>query len=342
MLAVLLKDKNDCAVQTVEPPRDLQQDEILVQMEYSSVQPFDSHMLTGQIEISTPHIMGIEGVGSVTQSQCSDFPEGTRVSFIFNKYTEDFGCWCTSVVLSQKRACIATVPRDLAPQEAAAGITSSLTALACLRHFTKGSVIVVTGACGAVGLALTQLALLRGISVIALVRGSSRVSWLMQEVGPLGTLSAVDVTTSDWWKLAAMLCDAGDAGEASGADGVIDGVGGVLLPQSAEHLVRIRGKLITYGAVSGQPDKTVMDTVIQNRALQVIHEGANCFLRSKDAVKQFQALLELMKAGKYRPRPWELVHWHKAPNCLVPQTAWSGFVSQYTEGRIGRIIIKFD
>merc|ERR1712176_444655 len=135
---------------------------------------------------------GFEGVGTVVCSRSAAFPVGTRVGFIFRRFREDFGCWRNTVALSPERACIVQIPGSLALQEVAAGITSTLTAFACLRHFNAGSIIIVPGACGAVGLALLELAALRGMRAVGLLRGAERTSWIAKELGASGRVFAVD------------------------------------------------------------------------------------------------------------------------------------------------------
>uniref|UniRef100_A0A7R9ZYN0 Enoyl reductase (ER) domain-containing protein n=1 Tax=Pyrodinium bahamense TaxID=73915 RepID=A0A7R9ZYN0_9DINO len=344
MFALTLADpkKKRLEVVAVDEPGPLEEDELLVRMEYSSVQHLDSELAGGGRGVEPPQVMGTDGVGIVLQSRCPAIPVGVHVGFIFFRVPQDLGSWCTLVKLSHARACIVELPRDVALQEAAGGLSSSLMALACLRHFGHGAVVLVSGACGAVGLALLQLAAIRGMKAVGLVRGAARTAWIMKELGATRDIHAIDVSSPGWSELATEVCGSSVEGDC-GADGVIDGVGGELLTQVLESgLVRARGAVVAYGCTAGPPDEGRVASAAKVRGLRRLEEGMPEALARADAAAQLGEALVLMTDGKYRPRVWQNVKWSDAGHCLVPQPSWSKYISQYTEGRIGRIILKFD
>eukprot|EP00929_Paragymnodinium_shiwhaense_P011926 TRINITY_DN11833_c0_g1_i1.p3 TRINITY_DN11833_c0_g1~~TRINITY_DN11833_c0_g1_i1.p3 ORF type:complete len:204 (-),score=41.52 TRINITY_DN11833_c0_g1_i1:485-1096(-) len=170
-----------------DEPSPLRAGEMLVRMSYSSVQPLDSEIFKGESKTSKnfPWVLGIEGVGTVMKTRAEKFPVGQQIVFMLRRYGEDFGCWQTEVVLSEKRACIGKLPLTLVPQEAAANISSTFAAIASLRHFgpevgcPPGAVLIVTGACGAVGLQAMQMAATRlAWSAAASGRAGSSGSWV--------------------------------------------------------------------------------------------------------------------------------------------------------------------
>ncbi|CAK9027499.1 Uncharacterized protein SCF082_LOCUS17947 [Durusdinium trenchii] len=89
--------------------------ELLVQVEYSSVQPLDGEMFncSGMFaDLQLPHVMGVEGVGVVLKSASDHVPEGARIAFLLRKFFNDdrHGTWQKRLVLDEKRAMILQVP----------------------------------------------------------------------------------------------------------------------------------------------------------------------------------------------------------------------------------------
>lgn len=340
----------------MDEPGTLGEGEVLVRMKFSSVQPLDTAMYDGELpHLSYPQVLGTDGIGVVERSECDAFPVGTQVAFVFRRPLEDFGAWSSLVRLDAKRACLAALPYDVAPQMGASGLTSTVLATACLRHFRRGSVIIVPGVAGAVGLAVAQLAAVKGMQAIGLVRGPLRVARLHQEFGAIqkdvhelefgasNKMSFIDVTSPNWVSQVLHLCDA-DAAGVVGADGVVDGIGGDALLQLLQEVVRPHGHLVTYGARAGAPDPAAFKSAVESKCLFHHKEGVTEILARRDAETHFQGGLRFMGVGRYRPPCWEVVSWQHARECLVPQAEWSDFLyaSQLTEGRIGRILLKFD
>jgi len=343
----VLRETGVLEVREVLAPDELEAEGgVIVNVEYSSVQPLDSEMLAGKCgpEPGIDAVLGSDGVGTVARSTWAAFPEGTRVAFVYRRFGEDCGSWCREVALTDELACVARLPDTVAAQVAAAGLTASVLASACLRHFDAGMQLVLTGAAGAVGATLVQMALLRGIRVVALLRGTERGSWLMREYGHLGTLAVVDLSEEEeeerWADLASVCCG-GEPEEGGGADGLLDGVGGPQLAPALARLVKPRGAFVSFGALAGPPDEAAVAEAVKARALRVIREGATSVLQRRDAAAQLAANLELMAAERLRPHAWQLVDWRDAMHTLVPQPPWSPHVSQLTPGaRIGRILLK--
>jgi len=364
MFALTLTAPNNLQFLSVEEPGPLQEGELLVRMKYSSVQPLDSLMYRGEHPSTSlvgtigTKVLGTEGVGVVEVSNNEAFPVGVQVAFMFRPPLEDFGAWSNLVRLHQDRVLIGTIPYDLVPQTAAAGITSTIMALACLRHFRRSDVIVVPGAAGAVGLAIMQLAATKGILSIGLVRGHQRVAKLIQkwdarsnQSGPEymdGRSSSngmffVDVTSPDWLALVLEHCKESKKG-VEGADGVVDGIGGATAIEIAKHVVRPHGVVVTYAAHDCPPDPVELAAVAKSKRLRLYEESPSSILDLSDSEAQFQNALAHMAAGRYKPLVWEAMKWQNAHECLVPQPEWSEFLhaSQFTEGRIGRILLRFE
>eukprot|EP00927_Polykrikos_kofoidii_P078702 TRINITY_DN75516_c0_g1_i1.p1 TRINITY_DN75516_c0_g1~~TRINITY_DN75516_c0_g1_i1.p1 ORF type:complete len:363 (+),score=65.21 TRINITY_DN75516_c0_g1_i1:86-1174(+) len=344
--------------QTMPSEEDMRDGDIIVRVEYSSVQPLDSVMFEGEVSPKfLPCVLGFEGVGMVLRSKWSEVDEGVIVAFMIRRYMEDFGCWQQEVHLNPRRACIVPLPLGVLQQEAAAGITSTLTALACLRRFgpefghAPGAVVVVTGACGAVGLAVLQLAALRGMRAVGLARGNVRTSWLEKEFGEIhaGRISAVDITAPGWLDLVSCLVGGGPGeGDGSGADGVIDGVGGEALPEIAQHVLRPRAIVVQYGEIAGPPDPEALDVAVRANSLSVVRESAAGMVDREDAAASLRSAFQQIAARKYRAVIWQAVNWRDTAHCLQPQPSWSKIPTQFEpwrrfdERRTGRIVLKID
>lgn len=324
-------------------PDTLGEGEVQISMLYSAVQPLDTMMLLGAQgpRPSPSTVLGSDGVGIVERSACERLPQGSKVAFLYRRLGVHCGSWRRELVLSVDDACVVCLPGDLAPQVAAAGLTSAAVALASLRHFEAGQQVIITGAAGACGISLVQLALLRGMRVIAFIRGDERGSWLLEEYGASGQLSVIDCSDPSWLQLTTTLCN-GTPEEGGGADGVIDGVGGSQVVEMANELLRPRGTLIIYGATAGPADEGELLAASKRRKLRWLQEGARSLLESEDAEVQLQDSLNLMASNKYRPHCWHLSPWSDAMHCLVPQPAWSEYESQLSHGeRVGRILLRF-
>jgi len=358
VLHVLLMSTKSLALTLVRPGalelRQVFQDErlrpgqLLVQVEYSSVQPLDGEMFncSGVFEkLQTPHVMGVEGVGVVLKSASETVPEGARIAFLLQKFFNDerHGAWQKRLVLDEARALIFSVPPVVGLNQIAACITSTVAALAFLKPFAPGSQILVTGACGAVGLAAMQLGALMGHKMVALIRGPERASWLAKELSDCGAVAVVDTTVPEWVKLASFICSKGESPDedddvCGGADGILDAIGGEVLTLAAQYLLRVRAIIVRFG---GKEDTELLSHV-QKLHHQVKNETVESFMTTKDVVQRVQAAFAWVGEARYRPKAWHVASWTEAAECMKDQPTWTRFQTQVKPGRIGRIILKFD
>lgn len=95
MFALTLTGPKQLELLAAEEHEPLQEDEMLVQMAYSAVQPLDRDIASGEFEgFELPHVLGFDGVGTVVDSQCAAFPVSARVAFvsqIFGRVTSGVG-----------------------------------------------------------------------------------------------------------------------------------------------------------------------------------------------------------------------------------------------------------
>jgi NADPH-dependent curcumin reductase CurA len=125
------------------------------------------------------------------------------------------------------------------------GVTG-LTAYIGLLDFGRpqpGETVVVSGAAGAVGSIVAQIAKLKGCRVIAIAGGPRKCDWLRDE---LGVDHAIDYKADDVAARLAELCP--DA-----IDVYFDNVGGTILDAALDQ-VAIGARVVACGAVSGYSD----------------------------------------------------------------------------------------
>jgi len=173
-------------------------------------------------------------VGRVEESQNPSWPVGTWVSHL-----QGWREWA----LSDGSGLIPVDP-ELAPISAALGVLGmpGFTAhygLLDLGRPQEGETVFVSGAAGAVGSAVGQIAKLRGCRVIGCAGSGEKVAWLRE----LGFDEAFDYHETD-------VRDA----LADGIDVYFDNVGGSTL-EAALAALRLRGRVVACGSISGYNDE---------------------------------------------------------------------------------------
>lgn len=109
----------------------------------------------------------------------------------------------------------------------------------------EGDVVVVTGAAGAVGSLVGQIAKIKGCHVIGFAGSDDKVKWLVDEVG---FDKAYNYKTADWDKC---LKEAAP----NGVDCYFDNVGG-LLSTTIRNNMKDFGRISVCGSISTYNDKT--------------------------------------------------------------------------------------
>ncbi|WP_404961365.1 zinc-binding dehydrogenase [Streptomyces sp. 147326] len=137
---------------------------------------------------------------------------------------------------------LAVVPDEVSFTDAAALVHDGVTAARLLEStaLRSGEQVLVLGASGGMGTVLVQLAKAAGARVVGVARGDHKTS-LVRE---LGADAVVDAARPDW------VDRAREALGGSGADVVLDGVGGEV-GLAAFPLVRAGGRFSAHGAPTG-------------------------------------------------------------------------------------------
>jgi NADPH-dependent curcumin reductase CurA len=162
---------------------DLKDGEVLFQTLYLSLDP----AMRGWLNPTRSYIPPVEigavmrgsGIGLIVASKSSKFPVGT--------YATGMCGWTEYAILKEKHLDLLDLPEGAVPTDAlgVVGMTG-LTAyfgLLEIGQVKAGDFVVVSGAAGATGSVVGQIAKLKGATVLGLAGEDSKVRWLKEELG---------------------------------------------------------------------------------------------------------------------------------------------------------------
>ena len=209
--------------------------EILVEVKWLSIDPtirgwmaYDTYLPA--IEIGAPIRSG--GLGTVIESNNDAYPVGATV----------FGMtgWQQYAVFGNG---VQTVPDGVAPEAALSVFgTTGLTAYFGLLEIGRpvaGETVLVSGAAGATGSVVGQIAKIKECRVVGLAGSVEKCAWLTDE---LGFDAAINYKTENVRRAIGEACP-------DGVDVFFDNVGGDILEAAIGKLAR-RGRVVLCGAIS--------------------------------------------------------------------------------------------
>ena len=211
---------------------------VLVGLEAAGINFIDVYQRTGLYKVDLPYVLGLEGAGTVQAvgAGVSTFKEGDRVA-----YTGVAGSYAEAALVPADR--LVTVPESVSLDTAAAVMLQGMTAQ-YLSHSTypvqEGDTCLVHAVAGGVGLLLTQLAKLRGATVI----GTASTEEKAERARKVGADHVILYTEEDFEAEVQRLTDG------RGVQVVYDSVGKTTFEGSLNCLAR-RGYLVLYGQSSG-------------------------------------------------------------------------------------------
>lgn len=166
-----------------------QEGDVVIKVEYSSINYKDALAITGKGPVVRlwPMVAGIDGVGTIIESQAEQFKIGDQVLL------NGFGCgethWgCYTEKSRLKSEWLIPLPQKITPWQAMAFGTAGYTAALCVLRLVKEGLcaekdhILVTGATGGVGLIALLLLKKLGFKVSAMTSKSSTHD-LLKELG---------------------------------------------------------------------------------------------------------------------------------------------------------------
>ncbi|CAN5350121.1 NADP-dependent oxidoreductase [soil metagenome] len=196
----------------------LQQGEVLLKGLFYSVDPYmrgrmnDVKSYSPPFQIDAPIAGGV--VASVVESKSGNFKAGDIVTGMLP--------WRTDIIAAEKA--ITIIDTTLAPASYSLGVLgmTGLTAYFGLMHIGKpkpGETVVVSGAAGAVGVVVGQLAKIAGCRVVGIAGSEEKIQLLKDKFGFDETINYK--TTPDMKQAIAAACPAG-------VDIYFDNVGGTI------------------------------------------------------------------------------------------------------------------
>lgn len=223
-------------------PAELGKGQILVETLYLSVDPTqriwmerDSYMPA----VAIGEVMRAGGVGRVVRSNLPGFSPGDLVYGMTG--------WQTHAVMEPSIRGPRKLPEGVPPTMAVSllGLTG-LTAyfgLLDVGRPKEGETVVVSGAAGATGNAVGQIAKIKGCRVVGIAGGPSKCAWIKDE---LGFDATIDYKADDVYKRLGELCP-------NGIDVYFDNVGGSILEAALGHLA-MRGRVVLCGSIGDYND----------------------------------------------------------------------------------------
>jgi NADPH2:quinone reductase len=232
--------------------------EVLVNVEAVGINYRDVYERTGA---ESPAIIGVEGAGTIAGT-------GERVA-----WSNVAGSYAQKLAAPRDR--LVPVPDGLPSDVAAAAILQGMTAHYLARDsfpIEEGDWVIVHAAAGGVGSLLTQFAKLRGGKVIATTSNEEKAA-LAREAG------ADEAIGYDGFAEKARQIAGG------GVAAVYDGIGKSTFDEGLTAL-RPFGRMILYGAASGQPDPLVVQRLAGLGSLYVQRPTLQTYTRTPELLRE--------------------------------------------------------
>lgn len=258
-------------------------------------------------------------VSEVVESAHGDFAQGDLVFGMF-------GWQEYAIVDVGGPAPVTKLPDGVNPVDALSALGwTSLTAYFGLEDIGKpqpGETVVVSGAAGATGSVVGQLAKLKGCRVIGIAGGPEKCAWLTDELGFDG---AIDYRAEDVSRGLKQLCP-------DGINVFWDNVGGEIL-EAALNRLALHGRVVFCGAISGYNDpapppgpRNYVNILVRRARI----EGFLVFDYVEQMPQALAALAPLVQSGQLRTREDIREGLDDAPSALV---------DLFTGANIGKLIV---
>ena len=194
--AIMNKKNQDLEIKEIPMP-EINEDEVLVKVEYAGVNPLDNMIVHEEVKLITPYkyplVMGNEFSGGVEKigSNVVSFTQGDRV--YARMPLDKIGAFAEYVAIDKNA--IALVPDYLNLEEAACVPLTALTAVQAfeLMNPSEGESIFISGGTGSLGAMAIPIAKDLGLHIIT--NGSERNK---QRVLDLGVSEFIDYKTQDY------------------------------------------------------------------------------------------------------------------------------------------------
>ncbi|XP_063380917.1 prostaglandin reductase 1-like [Cydia fagiglandana] len=303
------------------PP--LKDGDILVKAEWISVDPY---LRAYNSQILTPYDQFSAQVGVVLESKSPDFPVGSRI-------VSQKG-WCDYSIVNPKDKLkvelgVYKLPNlgDLSPSLGVGAVgMPGATAYFGFLEICKpkaGETVVVTGAAGAVGSLVGQIAKIKGCRVVGFAGSDEKVKWLETD---LGFDKAINYKTAN---VVQALKDAAP----KGVDCYFDNVGGEISTQIMSQM-NLHGRVSVCGSISSYNESDLPKATIVQPALLFNQLKVEGFIVSRWLDRwpeAFADIIQWIKSGKLKPREHITEGFDKL---------FDAFVGMLAGENIGKAVVK--
>ncbi|UQA58316.1 NADP-dependent oxidoreductase [Polyangium aurulentum] len=238
----MIKD-SDFAWREEPVPEGLGEGEMLVRTLYLSVDPTQRgwmEMDTYMPAIGIGEVVRAGGVGRVVRSNAPGFSPGDLVSGLVG--WQDYAVMGSTGFVAPFKLPPGVPPTMALSLLGLTGLTAYFGLLEVGRP-KETETVVVSGAAGATGMVVGQIAKIKGCRAIGIAGGPDKCSFL---TGELGYDAAIDYKSEDVAQRLRELCP-------KGIDVYFDNVGGDILEAALGNLA-MRGRVVLCGAISGYND----------------------------------------------------------------------------------------
>ncbi len=292
-----------------EPLPPLKDGQILLRTQYLSVDPYMRGRMTGVRSYADPVNIGqlmVGGtVGEVIESRNSAFVAGQIV----------VGFWGWQEFAVSDGSGLRPLDPNLAPPSTALGVLGmpGMTAYFGFLEICQpkaGEIVVVSGAAGAVGSLVGQVAKIKGCKVVGIAGSDEKVAWLKDELGFDAAFNYK--TTSDFVVRLQQLCP-------NGVDCYFDNVGGavsdaMLSVINTKARIAICGQVSQYNLAKPEPGPRVFRYLLTKSARAEGFLVYNFAERFPEGVAQ---MAKWMKEGKIKYRETIVEGFENAPRALI-------------------------
>ena len=276
------------------PIAEIQEGEILIQQHYISLDPAMRGWMNDTKSYIPPVALGAVmragSIGKVIQSKNNpDFQVGDCVSTWggAQQYVASNGEGC--FIVDEK---VATMPTFLGTL-GMPGMTAYFGTLE-VANIKEGDIVLVSGAAGAVGSIVGQIAKIKGCKVIGIAGGKEKCDYIVSE---LGFDAAIDYKSENIYSALKTKCP-------EGVDVYFDNVGGVILNAALSKL-RMHARVVICGAISQYNNKQNVKGPSNYLSLLVTRSSMTGMIvmdYTKDFGKAAKQMAIWMQEGKLKSR----------------------------------------
>ncbi len=285
----------------------LTQGEFIIKTNFISLDPAmrgwmsDAKSYIAPVQIG--EVMRASTVGEVVFSQNAEFPVGTKV----------VGMWGTQTYSISNGKGVSKVDTTHIPLSVYLGVLggAGLTGYFGLLEIGKlkeGDRVLVSGAGGAVGMVVGQIAKIKGCTVVGIAGGKEKCDFVVNE---LGFDACIDYKNQDVKKTLRQYMP-------EGVDVYFDNVGGEILDIALGH-IRRKARIVICGAISQYNNmqemyapKNYLSLLVNSASM----EGFVIFDFAKDYAKGVMEMAQWILAGKLKYKEHIIKGLHNFPNSL--------------------------